>query len=244
MELSLVSVVLNALRLRKLKCAKPSEHPKSDVFVERSMLMGETMKIAVTPVIQSGGSLFAPEQFATIGKVVGTDAKIEMTSFKQLYVEIPLERREEIVASLQQSGLEVYPAGFVTKSLIACNFCKGAEEAGLETARMVNKAIGGIETPTPIKVGYAGCALGTSEPLLKDIGIVKMRNTFDIYIGGEAKGLKAVPAKLLVSGISEEELPQVITKIISFYKENAKGKEKFNRFVDRITLEKINANCL
>ncbi|MED4779370.1 nitrite reductase [Brevibacillus choshinensis] len=201
--------------------------------------MGETTKIAVTPAIQVGGSLFTPEQLGKIGSVVGKDAKIEMTPFKQIYIEIPLDKREAIVEELQQSGLEVYPAGFVTKSLIACNFCKGAEEAGLETARVLNKAIAGIETPTPIKVGYAGCALGTSEPLLKDIGVVKMRDTFDIYVGGDAKGLKAGLAKLLVSGLKEAQLVPVITKIIDFYKENAKGKEKFSKFVDRITLEQL-----
>lgn len=203
------------------------------------MIMGEKTKIAVSPAIQVGGSIFTPEQLAKIGTVVGVDAKIEMTTFKQLYVEVPLDRRDTIEEELRRSGLEVYPAGFATKSLIACNFCKGAEEAGLETALMLNQAIAGIETPTPIKVGYAGCALGTSEPLLKDIGVVKMRDTFDIYLGGEPKGLKAALAKLLVSGLSEARLVPVITNIIDHYKENAKGKEKFSKFVDRITLEQL-----
>lgn len=201
--------------------------------------MGETTKIAVTPAIQVGGTLFTSEQLGKIGSVVGNDAKIEMTPFKQIYIEVPLDRREAIAEELLRSGLEVYPAGFVTKSLIACNFCKGAEEAGLETARMLNKAIAGIETPTPIKVGFAGCALGTSEPLLKDIGVVKMRDTFDIYVGGEAKGLKAGLAKLLISGLKEAQLVPVITKVIEYYKENSKGKEKFSKFVDRITLEHL-----
>lgn len=201
--------------------------------------MGEKTKIAVTPAIQVGGSLFTPEQLVKIGSVVGSDAKIEMTTFKQLYVEVPLDRRNAIKEELELSGLEVYPAGFATKSLIACNFCKGAEEAGFETARTLNRAIAGIETPTPLKVGYAGCALGTSEPLLKDIGVVKMRDTFDIYVGGEPKGLKTSFAKLLMSGLTEDQLIPTITKIIDYYKENAKGKEKFIKFVDRMTLANL-----
>ncbi|WP_301171964.1 nitrite reductase [Brevibacillus nitrificans] len=201
--------------------------------------MGETIKIAVTPAIQVGGSLFTPEQLAKIGTLAALGAKIEMTNFKQLYVEVPLERQDAIKEELQRFGLEVYPAGFVTKSLIACNFCKGAEEAGLETARMVNQAIAGIETPTPIKIGYAGCALGTSEPLLKDIGIVKMRDSYDIYVGGEPKGLKAALAKKLVSGLSETQLVPVVMMIIEYYKKHAKGKEKFSKFIDRITLEQL-----
>lgn len=201
--------------------------------------MGEKVKIAVSPSIQVGGSLFTPEQLAKIGSVAGSDAKIEMTPFKQLYVEVPLERRDVIKEELERSGLEVNPAGFSTKSLIACNFCKGAEEAGLETARSLNRVIAGIETPTPLKIGYAGCALGTSEPLLKDISVVKMRDSFDIYVGGEPKGLKTSIAKLLVSGLSEERLVPVLTAIIDYYKTHAKGKEKFSRFVDRVSLEQL-----
>lgn len=201
--------------------------------------MGEKTKIAISAAIQVGGSLFTSEQLVKIGAVVGTDAKIEMTTFKQLYVEVPLERRDPVKEELERYGLEVYPAGFATKSLIVCNFCKGAEEAGLETAQALNKAIAGIETPTPIKIGYAGCALGTSEPLLKDIGIVKMRDTFEIYVGGEPKGLKTSFAKLLVSGLTEDRLVPVVTAIINFYKANAKGKEKFSKFVNRVSLEQL-----
>ncbi|MFC4807934.1 nitrite reductase [Paenibacillus sp. GCM10023250] len=201
--------------------------------------MADKTKIAVSPPIQLGGSLFTPQQLAIIGSVAGADAKIEMTSFKQLYVEVPVGRRAAISEELERQGLEVNPAGFATKSLLACNFCKGAEEAGLETAKTLNRAIAGIETPTPLKIGYAGCALGTSEPLLKDIGVVKMRDTFDIYVGGEPKGLKTSFAKLLVKGITEDRLVPSISALIDYYKEHAKGKEKFSKFVDRVSLEAL-----
>lgn len=160
-----------------------------------------------------------------------------MTSFKQLYLEVPLEQRELIVEQLERIGLEVYSAGFVTKSLIACNFCKGAEEAGLAVAQKLNQSIAGIETPMPLKIGYAGCALGTSEPLLKDISVVKMRNTYEIFVGGEPKGLKTSIAQSLRSGLSEDQLIPVILSLINYYKANAKGKEKFRKFIDRVTIE-------
>jgi len=197
------------------------------------------MNIAVAPPLQVGGTLFTPEQLSAIATILGPDTKIEMTPFKQIYVQIPVEQREAIQAALEQAGLEVYPAGFVSKSLIACNFCKGAEDAGLETARTLNQAIAGIETPTPLKIGYAGCALGTSEPLFKDIGVVKMRDTFDIYVGGEPKGIKVAAAQRLLSGLQEDQLVPIITRIIDFYRAEAKGKEKFSKFVNRMTLAKL-----
>ncbi|WP_379213838.1 nitrite reductase [Paenibacillus sp. GCM10012303] len=201
--------------------------------------MGEIVKIAISPPVQLGGSLFTPKQLGLISHLLGSEAKVEMTPFKQLYAEVPVEKRDAIQAELEQSGLEVNPAGFVTKSLIACNFCKGAEEAGLAAAQALNEAIAGISTPMPLKIGYAGCALGTSEPLIKDISVIKMRDTFDLYVGGESKGLKPMFAKRLHSGLKEEQLVPVVIAIIDFYKEHAKGKEKFSKFVDRVTLEQL-----
>ncbi|HIW33804.1 MAG TPA: nitrite reductase [Candidatus Paenibacillus intestinavium] len=201
--------------------------------------MLETIKIAISPPIQVGGSLFTAEQLTTIGAVAGANVTIEMTPFGQLYMEVPLDEQEPIAEKLEQAGLEVYPAGFVTKSLIACNFCKGAEEAGLDVAKTLNASIAGIITPTPIKIGYAGCALGTSEPLLKDISVVKMRNTYDIFVGGEPKGLKASLAELLIAGLQEEQLVPIIMALIYYYNEHAKGKEKFKKFIHRVSLEHL-----
>ncbi|EES73393.1 nitrite and sulphite reductase 4Fe-4S domain protein [Paenibacillus sp. oral taxon 786 str. D14] len=201
--------------------------------------MSERIKIAVSPPIQLGGSLFTSEQLIEIGRLVGPEGKMEMTPFKQLYLEIPSYREEEITQQLRNQGLEVNPSGFVTKSLIACNFCKGAEEAGLDVARQLNKAISGMQTPSPLKIGYAGCALGTSEPLLKDISVVKMRNTFDIYVGGEPKGIKASFAQLLLTSLSEDDVVSVVSKLVYYYKEHAKGKEKFSKFVQRISIEHL-----
>jgi precorrin-3B C17-methyltransferase len=199
----------------------------------------QMMKFAVTPGFQTGGTMFKPEQLSVLGSIVGEDAKIELTTFKQLYVEMQEDRIDEVKVELSRIGLEIYPTGFVTKSLITCNFCRGAEDAGLEMAEAVNKAISGIETPTPLKIGYAGCALGTSEPLLKDIGVVKMRDTFDIYVGGEPKSLKPTFAVLLVPDVHVDSLIPMVQKLIHHFQANGKKKEKFSKFIDRITIETL-----
>ncbi|GIO05564.1 hypothetical protein J31TS6_15920 [Brevibacillus reuszeri] len=196
-------------------------------------------KIAVTPGFEVGGTIFRPEQLAVLGSIVGDDAKIEMTTFKQLYVEVLEEREEEIKEKLKAAGLEIHPAGFYTKSLITCNFCRGAEDAGLDVAKKLDEVIAGHAVPSPLKIGYAGCALGTSEPLLKDIGIVKMKDTFDIYVGGESKGLKAKLAQLFLSALTEEQLVVVVQKLIQFFQQNGKNKEKFSTFINRVSVEAL-----
>jgi len=197
------------------------------------------VKFAVTPGFEVGGTLFKPEHFAVLGAIVGEDAKIELTTFKQLYVEVDEARVEEIKVKLREIGLQIHPAGFVTKSLIACNFCRGAEDAGLDIAHALDEAISGHEVPNPLKIGYAGCALGTSEPLLKDIGVVKMKDTYDIYVGGDGKSLKATLGVLFISGLTEQRLIPVVRKLIELFQQNGKKKEKFSKFIERMTMEKV-----
>lgn len=197
------------------------------------------MKIAVTPGFEVGGTLFKPEQLAMLGSIVGEEAKIELTTFKQLYVEMQEDRIDEAQQKLKEIGLKIYPAGFATKSLITCNFCRGAEDAGLEIAEKLNQAIAGLDTPSPLKIGYAGCALGTSEPLLKDIGVVKMRDTFDIYVGGEPKSIKPVFASLLVSDIPADKLIDVVLGLVHYFQANGKKKEKFHKFIVRVSMETL-----
>ncbi|WP_317981113.1 nitrite reductase [Paenibacillus glycanilyticus] len=192
-------------------------------------------KFAVSPGFEEGGSLFKPEQLAMLGSIVGEDAKIELTTFKQLYIEMDESRMEDAQAQLRLVGLDIQPAGFFTKNLIACNFCRGAADAGLDLAKQLDQAIAGKEVPSPLKIGYAGCALGTSEPLLKDISVVKMNKVYDVYVGGEAKGIKARLGELFVSGISEDQVIPLVTRLITVFQERGKKKEKFSKFVERVS---------
>lgn len=149
------------------------------------------------------------------------------------------ERLEEVKKELAEKGLEIYPSGFVTKSLITCNFCRGAEDAGVEIAQKLNRMIAGIPMPSPLKIGYAGCALGTSEPLLKDIGVVKMRDKFDIYIGGEPKSIKPAFAELFVTGVDAEQMMNIVQRLVAYFQANGKNKEKFIKFIGRISIEEL-----
>jgi precorrin-3B C17-methyltransferase len=205
---------------------------------------GEKMKIAVAPRIGVGGSLFTAEQWKSIGDVLHADAKIEFTTFKQLYIDIEDDHYNETKEKLVEAGLEVYPTGFFSKNLIACNFCRGAEDAGLSVAIKLNEIVAGHVVPSPLKVGYAGCANATSEPLFKDIGIVKMKDGFNIYVGGEGKTIKASLAQILFENVSENQLIPIVERLISYYQENGKTKEKYSRFVQRVTIEGLKEKIL
>ncbi|MCF6094120.1 nitrite reductase [Microaerobacter geothermalis] len=196
-------------------------------------------KFAVTPGFEVGGSLFKPDQLALLGSIVGKNAKIELTSFQQLYVEMNEDQVEEVTKKLKEAGLQIYPVGPYVKSLKTCSFCQGAEEEGLHVAAALNKAIAGMEAPSALRVGYTGCTNACGEPLLQDIGVVKNKEVFDVYVGGEAKTLNAHTGQLLAIGVPEEKLIDVVKELILYFQQHGKKREKFSRFVNRVGIDHL-----
>lgn len=202
------------------------------------------IKIAVTPGFEVGGSLFKPEQLSVLGSIIGDNAKIELTTFQQLYVEMDEERYEDVKQKLQEAGLQIYPVGNYVKSLRTCSFCQGAEAEGLHVAIALNGAVAGQEVPSPLRIGYTGCTNACGEPLLQDIGVVKNKEVFDIYVGGHGKTLNANLGQLFAAGISEDRLIEKINGLISLFREQGKKREKFSRFINRIGLKQIQSEIL
>lgn len=198
-----------------------------------------TVRFAVSPEIQVGGPLFTPKDLISIGEIVGEDASIELTTLQQLLVEMDEDKAPEARQALLNKGLRVYETGAVVKNLSVCSFCQGAEEEGLETARTLNDTIAGIEVPFTMRVGYTGCPNACGEPLLKDIGVVKRKDTFEIYIGGETKTLEAATGQLIIDKVKEEQLAVYVQKIIEIYRNHGKKKEKFGKFVKRFGIDNI-----
>ncbi|WP_047155433.1 nitrite reductase [Aneurinibacillus tyrosinisolvens] len=194
---------------------------------------------AVSPEIRVGGSVFTPDDLMAIGEIVGTDAKIELTTFQQLIVEMEEEKAAEAKQRLLLRGLCVYDTGSVVKNLSICNFCKGAEVEGLNAAKNLNDTIAGIPVPFTMRVGYTGCPNACGEPLVKDIGVVKRNDAFDIYIGGMSKTLEAGTGQLLIEQVSEQSLSEFVKKLILLYQQHGKKREKFNKFLTRYGMENI-----
>ena len=77
------------------------------------------------------------------------------------------------------------------KSLRTCNFCKGAEQEGMPVAIELNNRIAGKAVPVTLRPAYTGCPIGCGETLVNDIGVMKMKNGYNLFVGGKAKGLDA-----------------------------------------------------
>ncbi|MFC4801824.1 nitrite reductase [Neobacillus sp. GCM10023253] len=196
------------------------------------------MKIAVNGGIGFGAKLNS-KQLMTLAKYMNEDEELELTTFQQLYIEILEEKKEEIIEEFRRVGLACYPVGNFVKSLKTCNFCKGEIEEGMPVAKELNRRIAGKPVPFTLKVAYTGCPIGTAEPMLSDIGVMKVREHYNLYVGGNAKGKDAEVGALLVENLTPEELYDAVEKIIALYSEMGKKRETFYKFLKRIGKDQL-----
>jgi precorrin-3B C17-methyltransferase len=196
------------------------------------------VKIAVNGGIGFGAKLTA-QQLVTIAKYIKENEEIELTTFQQLYIDVPESKLDEIRKDFANCGLKFYPVGPYVKSVRTCNFCKGAEEEGMPVAIELNERIAGKQVPRTLRPSYTGCPNACGEPLINDIGVIKRQETFDLYIGGRGKGTNAQTGTLLKAGLSPKELYDTVEKVLDIYVEKGKKREEFFKFVDRFGIEKM-----
>ncbi|MFD1849404.1 nitrite reductase [Oceanobacillus bengalensis] len=200
--------------------------------------MDNKIKIAVNGGIGFGAKLNS-KQLMTISKYMDEEDELELTTFQQLYIEILEDDKDEVIKEFESVGLKCYPVGNYVKSLRTCNFCKGEEREGMPVAKEINRRIAGKPVPFTLKVAYTGCIIGCGEPMLSDIGVMKYKDHYNLYVGGKAKGKDAEVGSLLRENLTPEELYDIVEKIIAVYAEKGKKRETFHKFLKRIGKEQL-----
>jgi len=194
--------------------------------------------LAIHPGIGFGAKLTA-KQLMVLAQHVAEDTEIELTTFQQLYIEVLESKVEQTKKELEAVGLDCYPVGLYVKSLRTCNFCQGAEEEGMPVAIELNRRMAGREVPFPLRPAYTGCPNACGEPLINDIGVLKRKEHYEVYIGGQARGEDATTGLLFRDQLTPEQLYQVVDQLINLYQQNGKKREKFSRFINRYGFEQL-----
>ncbi|PAE40877.1 nitrite reductase [Bacillus sp. 7884-1] len=196
------------------------------------------VKLAVNGGIAFGSKLNA-KQLGVIAQYMNDGDELELTTFQQLYIEVLESKVEFVKGKFVEVGLSCYPVGNFVKSLRICNFCKGEEEEGMPVAIELNKRIAGKPVPFTLRPAYTGCPVGCGEPLVNDIGVMKVQNGYDLYIGGKAKGKDTQIGTLLMEQLIPEQLYEVVEKIIDIYTGYGKKREPFSKFINRFGFDNL-----
>ncbi|WP_366249552.1 nitrite reductase [Terribacillus aidingensis] len=196
------------------------------------------IKLAVNGGISFGAKLNA-KQLNVIAAYMDAGDELELTTFQQLYINVPENEMDLVKEKFREAGLSCYPVGNFVKSLRTCNFCKGAEKEGMPVAIELNERIAGKSVPFTLRPAYTGCPIGCGEPLVNDIGVMKLKNGYDLYIGGKAKGKDAKTGVLFLKQLDPENLYQVVERLIDIYSEHGKKREPFFKFINRYGIDNL-----
>jgi precorrin-3B C17-methyltransferase len=176
------------------------------------------------------------DQHGAAAACAGPEGRIELNSFQQLILHTHLDL-EVVQQALAQLGVGIYKVGAVVKNIHTCTFCMGERIEGLPDAQALDRVVAGTAVPFTVRIGFSGCQANCGEALIRDIGIVRMSTgLYDIYIGGRPGSLQPVFGQRAAEGLPGQQLPRALTALLTCYRDNARGKERFWKAVQRLTV--------
>ena len=92
-----------------------------------------------------------------------------------------------------------------------------------------------MQLPGKFKMAVSGCKLSCSESWVRDIGLIGLKDGWQMVVGGNV-GAEPRIAQELVSGLDDERVLDTIDKTVQCYKESAKKGERLGKMIDRVGL--------
>lgn len=112
--------------------------------------------------------------------------------------------------------------------------CRLGQRDSLGMAERIYDVVKPLRIESKIKFGISGCPLACGEGIIRDIGIFGKKATgWTVQLGGNS-GLNARLGEVLAKDLDDEQLIEVVLKLMTYYKENMKPKERMYRFVPRM----------
>lgn len=210
----------------------------------RGILQRDKETYAIVPKIPMG--IITPENLDKISFVAKkyNIPILKITSGQRIaLVGIKPEDVENIWNDL---GMEVgHPVGDCIHFVQACpgtEVCRLGQRDSLTMGQKIDQLLSNMDIPAKTKVGVSGCPLSCGEGHVKDIGLFGKRDKgWTILIGGNS-GLNACVGEILAADLSDEEALELLEKFATYYKENAKKKERLYRMVKRLGIDTIKQN--
>ena len=205
-----------------------------------AILQRDKETYAVAPHLPCG--VVAPETLRKIADVaekygcaackVTSAARIALVGLKE----------EDLDAVWADLGMDPGAAvGLCVRSVKACpgtTFCKRGQQDSLGIGMKLDAAYHGMELPGKLKMGVSGCPNQCAETGFKDLGLVGTAKGWKVLVGG-CGGARPRVADQLAQGLPDDEALAMVAKIVDYFKERAKPKERMGRLIDRLGLEDL-----
>ena len=204
--------------------------------------------------VVSVGGLFTAEDLNAVAECAKRFGSGEVAFTSRLSAEIigiPFEKISAAEAFLAEHGLFFGGTGAKVRPVTAC---KGTTCIfGIIDTRAMAKVIHdrfyvgmkGVTLPHKFKISVGGCPNSCMKPSLNDVGIEGCRqggvSLCRVFVGGTWGRTMQRMGTPLSRLYTAEEVPDVIEKVMLYYRENGKKKERLGALIDRLGLEALEA---
>ncbi|MEZ7195499.1 nitrite reductase [Pseudodesulfovibrio karagichevae] len=191
-----------------------------------------------TVVPRMHGGILDAGQLASIAKVVRDNGlpQVRITAGQQLLIDnVPEDRLEAVIEALGAVG-----AAYRHKALgcLGTAGCKLGQQDSQSAAIRLSELLETFTMLTKVKAGVSGCSMCCSESMVRDVGLIGRKHGWTVVFGGNA-GKRVRQGDVLAEDVSEDEAFAILGRVLAFYAENGKKKERTARFVERVGLDAV-----
>ncbi len=196
--------------------------------------------------VVSIGGVFSAEQLHVLADCAECFGNGKVIFTSRLSAEIPgiaYEKIPDAEAFLSERGLFFGGTGAKVRPVTACKgtTCVFGIIDTHALARVIHErfyvGMKDVKLPHKFKIGVGGCPNSCMKPSLNDVGIEGCRASSSsmcrVYVGG-TWGKTQRMGTLLDGLYTEEQIPDIIEKVMLWYKENGYAKERLGAVIDRV----------
>ncbi len=191
---------------------------------------------------------YSGDQLALLGKIAKEYGRDITHMTTRQGIEIPFisyEKIEELESILVEHDIDVGTSGPRLRATTSCpgnNWCKRGLVDTFKLATRLEKEVGiqsGMELPHKFKIAVSGCPNTCTRAQCSEIGLHgvvglvdgKQKTGYAIYLGG-CGGLNTKIGFKLDGIFSEDEALELIPKVVRFFKENAKPRQRLSKLIE------------
>lgn len=211
---------------------------KKDLLEKGAVLQRDKETYAIAPHLTAG--IVSADELRKIADVADkyNISAIKVTGAQRIAL-VGL-REEDIDSAWGDLGMNPGAAiGLCVRSIKVCpgtTFCKRGLQDSVAVGSKLDSLYHGKNLPNKLKIGVSGCPHSCADSAFKDIGLIGSGKGWMVYVGGKG-GMKPRIADRIALCIPEENLFNLVEKIIEVYDNNATGKERIGDYIDRIGIE-------
>ncbi|MGY4691241.1 nitrite reductase large subunit NirB [Salibacterium sp. K-3] len=124
------------------------------------------------------------------------------------------------------------------KTCVGEDFCRFGTQDSIGMGIAIEKKFERLNTPHKVKMAVSACPRNCAESGIKDIGIVGVEGAWEMYVGGNG-GVDLRGGDMLVKVESGDELLDIMSAFLQYYREDAHYLERTSHWVERVGLDHI-----